>query len=209
MAPPTATATETAEAQASIIKMNTEPEEEMEFDIDSLSRGPNQLKGTDEFIFVLLFDEKSLLTGFVLGIPKFPSFYEHRKHIVIHMAAVFRNWARVGFTEGISGHISVRDPEYDGLIWMNPIGRHFGLLNGSDMICLRISDGGVVGGNRVRCTALPLAIYSQLQIHSHKTDSSLQRTRILHPLRNPQSPLQHPRHLPCTHHRRPRLGCLW
>lgn len=50
MAPPTATATETAEAQASIIKMNTEPEEEMEFDIDSLSRGPNQLKGMDDFI---------------------------------------------------------------------------------------------------------------------------------------------------------------
>ncbi|KID85672.1 aldolase [Metarhizium guizhouense ARSEF 977] len=80
--------------------MNTRADEEagMEFEVDSLSRGPNQLK----------------------GIPKFPSFHEHRKHIVVHMAAVFRNWARVGFTEGISGHISVRDPEHHGLIWMNP-----------------------------------------------------------------------------------------
>lgn len=65
------------------------------------------------------------------------------------MAAVFRNWARNGYTEGISGHISVRDPEFPDLIWMNPIGKHFALLNGSDMVCLRISDGEIVGGNRV------------------------------------------------------------
>ncbi len=84
------------------------------------------------------------------GIPNFVSFHEHRKHIVVHMAAVMRNWARVGFTEGISGHISVRDPELDGLMWMNPIGRHFALLNGSDMLCLRLSNGEIVGGNRVR-----------------------------------------------------------
>lgn len=84
-----------------------------------------------------------------VGIPTFPSFYEHRKHIVVHMAAVFRNWARVGFTEGISGHISVRDPEHSDLMWMNPIGKHFGLLNGSDMLAIRISDGEIVGGNRV------------------------------------------------------------
>lgn len=87
-----------------------------------------------------------------IGIPKFPSFYEHRKHIVVHMAAVFRNWARVGFTEGISGHISVRDPEHSDLMWMNPIGKHFGLLNGSDMLAIRISDGEIVGGNRVSRT---------------------------------------------------------
>ena len=65
------------------------------------------------------------------------------------MAAVFRNWARNRFTEGISGHISVRDPEFPDCIWMNPIGRHFSLLNGSDMLCLRIADGAIVGGNRV------------------------------------------------------------
>lgn len=66
------------------------------------------------------------------------------------MAAVFRNWARVNFTEGISGHISVRDPEFPGCIWMNPIGKHFGLMNASDMLCLEISSGRIVGGNKVR-----------------------------------------------------------
>jgi ribulose-5-phosphate 4-epimerase/fuculose-1-phosphate aldolase len=79
------------------------------------------------------------------------------------MAAVFRNWARHGFTEGISGHISVKDPEHDDLIWMNPIGRHFSLLNGSDMVCLRISNGDIVGGNRV----CPVHIEVQYFVYSY------------------------------------------
>jgi len=83
------------------------------------------------------------------GIPTFDSFEEHRKHICLHMAAVFRNWARMGFTEGISGHISVRDPEHEDCIWMNPVGKHFGLLNAGDMLCIQITSGRIVGGNKV------------------------------------------------------------
>ncbi len=42
--------------------------------------------------------------GVVLsGIPTFPSFTEHRRHILVHMSAVFRFFARSGFTEGLSG----------------------------------------------------------------------------------------------------------
>lgn len=94
------------------------------------------------------------------------------------MAAVFRNWARVGFTEGISGHISVRDPEFPDLIWMNPIGKHFALLNGSDMLCLRISDGEVVGGNRVSSELMKYLTH----IPNTQSDSSGQQARILHSL---------------------------
>lgn len=50
MAPPTATATEEEHThQQSIIKMNVAPaveEEELESQLDSLSRGPNPLRGT-------------------------------------------------------------------------------------------------------------------------------------------------------------------
>jgi len=108
-------------------KHNHDQEEEMECQLESLSMGPNPLT----------------------GIPTFNSHQEHREHIVLHMAAVFRGWARHGYTEGISGHISVRDPQHGDCIWMNPIGKHFGLLNGSDMVCLDIYTGKVVGGNRV------------------------------------------------------------
>ncbi|KAH0495743.1 hypothetical protein TgHK011_009274 [Trichoderma gracile] len=147
MAPPTATETTVDEP---IIKMKASPvaapeaeaEEEVETQLASLSRGPNPLR----------------------GIPTFPSYHEHRKHIVLHMAAVFRSWARNGYTEGISGHISVRDPEFPDLIWMNPIGKHFALMNASDMICLRISDGEIVGGNRTRPVNNP-GYYIHSEVH--------------------------------------------
>ncbi|KAH7025278.1 class II aldolase/adducin N-terminal [Microdochium trichocladiopsis] len=103
------------------------------------------------------------------GIPTFSSFQEHRQHIVLHMAAVFRNWARVGFTEGISGHISVRDPEFPDCIWMNPIGRHFALLNASDMLCIDINTGAIVGGNQNRPYNLP-GFYIHSAMHKVRPD---------------------------------------
>ncbi|KAK9424671.1 putative Class II aldolase/adducin N-terminal domain-containing protein [Seiridium unicorne] len=84
------------------------------------------------------------------GIPTFSNFVEERKHILTHMAATFRFVARQGFTEGMSGHISVRDPEHEHLMWMNPLGRHFGCLTAGDMICLDIHTGRIAGGNTTR-----------------------------------------------------------
>lgn len=80
------------------------------------------------------------------GIPKFDSFAEKRQWQLEHMAGAFRVFAREGYAEGISGHISVRDPEHRNRFWINPLGVHFGLLKASDMICVDI-DGEVVGGN--------------------------------------------------------------
>ena len=38
------------------------------------------------------------------------------------MAGAFRIFARHGYTEGMSGHISVRDPIFTDAFWMNPLG---------------------------------------------------------------------------------------
>ncbi|KAK6371951.1 hypothetical protein LTR64_003864 [Lithohypha guttulata] len=54
------------------------------------------------------------------------------------MAGVFRHWSRQNYVFGISGHISVRDPEYHNAFWTNPLGVHFGLLRASDMILLSL-----------------------------------------------------------------------
>ncbi|OIW24525.1 putative aldolase [Coniochaeta ligniaria NRRL 30616] len=80
------------------------------------------------------------------GIPKFSSHVETRQWQLEHMAGAFRVFAREGYAEGISGHISVRDPEWADRFWINPLGVHFGLLRASDMICVDL-DGEVVGGN--------------------------------------------------------------
>lgn len=83
------------------------------------------------------------------GVPSFTSMELKRQWQLEHMAAAFRHWAREGYVEGISGHISVRDPEAEDVFWTNPLGRHFGLLKASDMIAVNF-DGEVVGGNRTR-----------------------------------------------------------
>ena len=83
------------------------------------------------------------------GIPTFDTFEGQRKWQLEHMAAAFRHWSREGYVEGISGHISVRDPEHTDAFWTNPLGVHFGLLKASDMILVNL-DGKVIGGNRTR-----------------------------------------------------------
>ncbi|KAI9760314.1 MAG: hypothetical protein M4579_001718 [Chaenotheca gracillima] len=83
------------------------------------------------------------------GIPTFTNVAEQRQWALEHMAAAFRYFSRHGYVEGISGHISVRDPEREDAFWMNPLGVHFGLMKASDMILLDF-DGNVIGGNRSR-----------------------------------------------------------
>ncbi|EME79213.1 uncharacterized protein MYCFIDRAFT_63984 [Pseudocercospora fijiensis CIRAD86] len=83
------------------------------------------------------------------GIPKFISFSTHRQWQLEHMALAFRIFARKGYSEGMSGHISVRDPENPHSFWTNPLGRHFGLLKASDMILVDY-EGNAIGGNLSR-----------------------------------------------------------
>lgn len=54
------------------------------------------------------------------GIPHFNSFEKERRWMLEHMAGAFRVFARKGFTEGLAGHISLRDPEYKDCFWTNP-----------------------------------------------------------------------------------------
>lgn len=98
-------------------------------------------------------------------IPTFLTFGEERRHILIHMAATFRLWARTGCTEGQSGHISVRDPEFPGLMWMNPLSRHFGMLTAGDMLLLDIMSGKIVAGNANPTTGLRTANSAGYYIH--------------------------------------------
>ncbi|CAK7234508.1 hypothetical protein SEUCBS140593_008965 [Sporothrix eucalyptigena] len=80
------------------------------------------------------------------GIPTFATHAETRKWQLEHMAAAFRVFGREGYVEGISGHISVRDPEFTNRFWINPLGVHFSMMRASDMICVNLA-GEVVGGN--------------------------------------------------------------
>ncbi|KAI0170790.1 class II aldolase/adducin N-terminal [Pestalotiopsis sp. NC0098] len=83
------------------------------------------------------------------GIPKHPTFSAQRQWMLEKMALAFRVFARLGYTDGMAGHISVRDPENPHTFWTNPLAVHFGLLKASDMILVDY-EGTPVGGNTSR-----------------------------------------------------------
>ncbi|KAK0723202.1 class II aldolase [Lasiosphaeria miniovina] len=100
------------------------------------------------------------------GIPGFPTFGAARRHMLTHMAATFRGWARLGYGEGQSGHISVRDPEFPGCMWMNPLSRHFGLATAGEFLLLDIGTGRMLAGGRNPTTGLRTANAAGFFIHS-------------------------------------------
>ncbi|KAL2282080.1 hypothetical protein FJTKL_11137 [Diaporthe vaccinii] len=108
------------------------------------------------------------------NIPTFPSYTAERKHILVHMAAVFRNWSRMGYAEGQSGHISVRDPEFPQIMWMNPLSRHYGTLTAGDMIPMEIDTGRIVGGNpnpaTGKITSNKAGYYIHSAVHKRRSD---------------------------------------
>lgn len=80
-------------------------------------------------------------------IPSFTDVEKQRHWQLEHMSGAFRVFSRKGYTEGMSGHISVRDPEVPDAFWTNPLGRHFGLLTPADMILVN-GAGIAIGGNK-------------------------------------------------------------
>lgn len=61
------------------------------------------------------------------------------------LAGALRIFGRFGFGEGVAGHITVRDPEFPELFWVNPLGLSFRHASVSDLILVD-HDGNVVLG---------------------------------------------------------------
>lgn len=100
-------------------------------------------------------------------IPTFDSLLEKRQWQLEHMAGAFRVFNRKGYTEGTSGHISVRDPIDPNTFWINPLGYHFGMLKASDMV--QVDElGNVVGGNKAAVNVAGFMIHSA--IHKARPD---------------------------------------
>jgi len=63
-------------------------------------------------------------------------------------------------TEGLAGHITLRDPEFPRYFWVNPFGVHFEQICISDLLLVS-KEGEVVQGDRPLNTAA-FAIHSAL-----------------------------------------------
>lgn len=81
------------------------------------------------------------------GPPQFATVAEERRYRKTHLAGALRTFGRFGFSEGVAGHITVRDPEFPELFWVNPFGMSFRHIKQSDLILVD-HDGNVVYGTR-------------------------------------------------------------
>ncbi|KLO90535.1 related to novobiocin biosynthesis protein novR [Fusarium fujikuroi] len=102
------------------------------------------------------------------GIPKHPTFALQRQWQLEKMALAFRVFARLGYTDGMAGHISVRDPENPHTFWTNPLAVHFGMLKASDMILVDY-EGNPIGGNMSR-TANAAGFLIHSAVHKARPD---------------------------------------
>ncbi|ETS74073.1 hypothetical protein PFICI_13939 [Pestalotiopsis fici W106-1] len=100
-------------------------------------------------------------------IPRPESLEAQRQWQLEQMAGAFRIFAKLGFADGGSGHISLRDPINPNTFWINPYGFHFGLLSVSDMVHVD-KNGNRIGGNNARINKAGFIIHSA--IHAARPD---------------------------------------
>ena len=79
--------------------------------------------------------------------PQNPTVEEEREIRKRELAAAFRLFARFGFSEGVAGHITARDPENPSAFWVNPFGMSFSQIRVSDLILVD-HDGALLHGKR-------------------------------------------------------------
>lgn len=87
------------------------------------------------------------------GAASFSSPDDERRDRKRRLAATLRLFGALGFGEGISGHVSVRDPEDPELFWVNPFGVSFTQVRVCDLICVDAGGRVVSGVHKVNPSA--------------------------------------------------------
>ncbi|KAG7085608.1 hypothetical protein E1B28_003158 [Marasmius oreades] len=101
-------------------------------------------------------------------IPKFEDKYQERDWIKAHLAAAFRYWGKLGFGEGLAGHITVRDPVLTDHYWMNPIGVHYSCISVSNLVL--VSPDGYVSPHGAQLPINTAGYWIHSAIHKARPD---------------------------------------
>ncbi|MFD9355925.1 class II aldolase/adducin family protein [Streptomyces sp. NPDC060031] len=83
---------------------------------------------------------------------------DERAHRKERLAGALRLLGRLGYEDGVAGHVTARDPEFEDCYWVNPFGRAFGALTPDDLLLVD-GDGRVVRGER-RVNQLAFAVHA-------------------------------------------------
>lgn len=98
--------------------------------------------------------------------PMHESVEDERRHRKERLAGALRLFGRLGFEDGVSGHITARDPEFTDCFWVNPFGMPFRHVTVSDLV-LANSDGQVLQG-RHHVNQAAFTVHSQ--VHAARPD---------------------------------------
>ena len=60
-----------------------------------------------------------------IGRPTYSNVEDERRARKVGLAAALRVFGRLGYGEGVAGHITARDPEFTDCFWVNPFGKSF------------------------------------------------------------------------------------
>lgn len=70
---------------------------------------------------------------------------EERAHRKERLAGALRLFGSYGYEDGVSGHITARDPEFTSCFWVNPFGVPFGEVRPDDLVLVN-GEGQVLQG---------------------------------------------------------------
>ncbi len=79
--------------------------------------------------------------------PVFDTSEQERRHRLERLAGVCRVFGRAGYSEGLLGHVTVRDPEHHDRLWANPLGISFNKIKVSDLVQIDHT-GNLLHGDR-------------------------------------------------------------
>jgi len=78
------------------------------------------------------------------------------------LAGALRLFGKLGFDEGVAGHITVRDPELTDHFWVNPMGKSFKQMKVSDLLLVSHTGEVVEGSGLLNGAAF--TIHSQIHM---------------------------------------------
>jgi ribulose-5-phosphate 4-epimerase/fuculose-1-phosphate aldolase len=109
--------------------------------------------------------------------PVHESVGEERAHRKERLAGALRLFGEYGYEDGVSGHLTARDPEFADCFWVNPFGAPFGGMSPEDLILVN-GDGQVVEG-RHHVNQAAFAVHAQ--VHRARPDVvAVAHTHSLH-----------------------------
>ncbi|WP_405999058.1 class II aldolase/adducin family protein [Streptomyces sp. NBC_00829] len=94
--------------------------------------------------------------------PVHESSADERAHRKERLAGAVRLFGRFGYEEGVSGHVTARDPQFADCFWVNPFGVPFAQVTAGDLILVN-GRGQVVAG-KYHVNQAAFAVHAQVHL---------------------------------------------